>query len=49
MAYKCTTCGETVRTYKDALKHSKQGYRTSREAFQAGARHTLRLIEGGDR
>ena len=42
--YWCKTCGEVVTGYSNALKHSKNGHKTQRAAFQAGERHTLELV-----
>lgn len=42
-AYVCERCGERVEGIKAARKHAKQGYRTQREAFNAGQLHALTL------
>ena len=47
MAYICETCGQREPNIKLARRHSKQGYKTQREAFRHGKLHTLTLE--GDR
>ena len=42
--FKCKRCGVTVQGLQAARKHARQGYRTQREAFQAGELHALERV-----
>lgn len=44
VVFKCKRCGVTVQGLQAARKHARQGYRTQREAFQAGELHALERV-----
>lgn len=42
--YECQTCGALAVGINAARRHAKQGHKTQRDAFYAGALHSLTLV-----